>query len=535
MIRNIADFSGPRIVTGEVCIIGAGIAGLLLASRLRSHGMRVVVLESGHNEKPENADALNDVIQLAQVYNGATVGRFRGLGGTSSQWGGQLIPMRPEDMAVRPHLGIPAWPIEPETLMRHLAEIEKLFCLCSGTYEQDFLRDWGSSGFDPFDDPDLSLRFSKVLTFKRRNIATVLADFIRSDIDTEVWLNTTVTEFELSRETGYLKSVTARDVNGRRLRSEAKLFVIAAGAIESTRLLLMLDAANDGRVFEGCNALGGYFHDHISAPLAEFVPTSLHRFSFAFGHYFVGTTMRSTRLELRASAQAHDKVACAYGQVSMDTSSTSAFAMLREFLQSRQLGGIRVDPRLLIKFIRQTPYFAAVGFWRFYHKRLYWSRDATFRLHVAIEQVPFLGNRILLSATRDALGAPMVAIDWRQRETELQTFRSYLRHFVSFWRRNGLENIARLKLFSMPDELDDNMLLSLRAGDVYHPAGSTRMGTNSREAVVDSDLRVFGLPNLWIASTSTFPSLGTANPTLTLMLLTIRLGEHLCKLIGSSA
>ena len=140
-----------------------------------------------------------------------------------------------------------------------------------------------------------------------------------------------------------------------------------------------------------------------------------------------------------------------------------------------------------------------------------------------------MGNRILLSPKRDALGAPMVAIDWRQRETELQTFRSYLRHFASFWRRNGLENMARLKLFSLPDELDESMLLSLRAGDVYHPAGSTRMGTNSREAVVDSDLRVFGLPNLWVASTSTFPSLGTANPTLTLMLLTIRLGDHLCK------
>jgi choline dehydrogenase-like flavoprotein len=529
LIKNLADCSGATNVTGKVCIVGAGIAGLLLASRLRSHGMRVVVLESGQKEKPESADALNAVVQLAHVYSGATLGRFRGLGGTSSQWGGQLIPMRPEDMAARPHVGIPAWPIEPQTLMRYLAEIEELFCLCSGTYEQNFLRDWGNAGFSPLDDPDLSLRFSKVPTFKRRNIAALLADFIDTDIDTEVWLNATVTEFELSREAGYLKSITAKDVNGRTLRAEAQLFVIAAGTIESTRLLLMLDAANDGRVFNGCNALGGYFHDHISAPLAEFVPTAFHRFNDAFGHYFVGTTMRSTRLELTAPAQAHDKVACAYGQVSMDTSSTSPFAMLREFLQSRQLGGTRVDPRLLIKFIRQTPYFAAVGFWRFFHKRLYWSRDATFRLHVAIEQVPFLGNRILLSAKRDALGAPMVAVNWRQCETELQTFRSYLRHFVSFWRRNGLDNIAQLKLFSAPDDLDENTLLNLRAGDVYHPAGSTRMGMNSREAVVDSELRVFGLPNLWVASTSTFPSLGTANPTLTLMMLTLRLGEHLCK------
>jgi choline dehydrogenase-like flavoprotein len=84
-----------------------------------------------------------------------------------------------------------------------------------------------------------------------------------------------------------------------------------------------------------------------------------------------------------------------------------------------------------------------------------------------------------------------------------------------------------LKLFSAPGDLHESTLSRLRAADIYHPAGSTRMGTNGREAVVDSDLRVLTLPNLWVASTSTFPSLGTANPTLTLMLLTLRLGDHL--------
>src|SRR5262249_18846876 len=150
----------------------------------------------------------------------------------------QLVPIRPEDMAARPYIGVPAWPIDPETFMRYLPEIEKLFCVCNGTYEQDFLKDCGRNGLIPCDDPDLRWRFSKVPTFKRRNIAMLLTDLIHNDVDTEVWLTTTVTEFKLSRETGYLKSVTARDVSGRTLQVEAELFVIAAGAIESTRLLL---------------------------------------------------------------------------------------------------------------------------------------------------------------------------------------------------------------------------------------------------------------------------------------------------------
>ena len=93
--------------------------------------MRVVVLESGPKEKPDGVDPLNTVIQLAQVYKGAAAGRFRGLGGTSTQWGGQLIPMRPEDMAARPFVGNPASPVDPETLVRYLPEIEELFCACS--------------------------------------------------------------------------------------------------------------------------------------------------------------------------------------------------------------------------------------------------------------------------------------------------------------------------------------------------------------------------------------------------------------------
>jgi choline dehydrogenase-like flavoprotein len=56
------------------------------------------------------------------------------------------------------------------------------------------------------------------------------------------------------------------------------------------------------------------------------------------------------------------------------------------------------------------------------------------------------------------------------------------------------------------------------------------MGENANDSVVDSNLRSFDVPNLWIASTSTFPSGGGANPTLTLMLFTMRLADHLAKL-----
>ena len=67
--------------------------------------------------------------------------------------------------------------------------------------------------------------------------------------------------------------------------------------------------------------------------------------------------------------------------------------------------------------------------------------------------------------------------------------------------------------------------------DVYHPGGSTRMGSDLRTSVLDSNLKVFGISNLWTASTAAFPSGGGANPTLTLILFVMRLADHLASQI----
>ena len=93
-----------------------------------------------------------------------------------------------------------------------------------------------------------------------------------------------------------------------------------------------------------------------------------------------------------------------------------------------------------------------------------------------------------------------------------------------------MQRLARLSWVSDPDLIGDRVMSENSAGDVYHPAGSTRMGTDGRRAVVDEYLRAFAVENLFVGSTSVFPTLTTANPTLTLMLLTLRLGDHLATL-----
>src|SRR5262245_47143344 len=124
LIKDLAETSGNIQTTAKVCIIGAGIAGLLTGWRLSTKGIPVILLESGPRNATDAVHPLNVVEQLGQNYKGATRGRFRCLGGTSTRWGGQLVPIPRNAMEPRPYIGLPGWPLSPGELLGYLPEVE---------------------------------------------------------------------------------------------------------------------------------------------------------------------------------------------------------------------------------------------------------------------------------------------------------------------------------------------------------------------------------------------------------------------------
>jgi choline dehydrogenase-like flavoprotein len=524
MIRDLTTDPPSQDLNCDVAIIGAGVAGLVLADRLRRGGRRVVILESGGRDQTGDAHPLNEVEQLGAPYRGASEGRFRCLGGTSTRWGGALIPFLAEDLDERAALGLPAWPVDMAAVESHLPEIERLFGLGSGPYDGATLlgRDVGAFGELCADD-DFTVRFAKWPRFERRNLATLFKSSLKHDPELEVWLNATATEFELDEASGRILSVTARSLGGQRLRVLAPHYVICAGAIESTRLLLLIDSLNGGRVFAGCESLGLYFHDHLSAPMASIEatdPTALNRLA---GIRFDQNGMRSLRFELSPSAQQSERTGGGFAHISSAPLKPSGFDALRRFLRSIQRGRPAVGA--LGGAILDAPYLLRAALWRYGRGQLYWPQPARYELHIVAEQLPDRRNRISLSSKLDPFGIPLAAIDWRARPSEVVTFNALTRRFDSFWRRLGLTRIGRLNWFAPPGALALDGLA--HAGDVYHPGGSTRMGSDPRTSVVTADLTVHAIPNLSVLSTSAFPSGTSANPTLTLMLFALRLAYKL--------
>lgn len=516
MLRHLSEADRPLSIEADVVVVGAGIAGLILASKLSKAGVNVVVLESGE-EQPDTRDhPLNEVECVATPYHGATVGRSRGLGGTSTRWGGALLPFPAADLRERPEVGIPQWPVAYDDIMLHLEEVENLFGLTSSPYEAEMPREVTERGGP---DPAFIAREAKWPSFNKRNVATLLRrDFRGYGLD--VWLGATVCGFGLDSHSGRVTAVMARGSGPHQLVVSARRFVLAAGAIESTRLLLLLERAG-GQVI-GRKRLGRPFQDHLSAVLGTIEtddPNTLNHFA---GFRFERGTMRSLRFDLSPSARAAAATSAGFVHIAPNPEGPTGFDGVRDLLRSFQRG--RPDFRAGLKALSDAPYLSKLLTWRYGHHRLYWPRPSIYEVHCVVEQLAHEDNFITLSDRLDPFGQPLALINWQVREADVRSFRCLAHSFDAFWRA-ALTSYGNLNWLTAPGKLALEGISSI--ADIYHPVGTTAMGRNSSEGVVDGNLRVFGIPNLFVAATSTFPSGGTSNPTMMLALFVLRLAEQL--------
>lgn len=506
MIRDLLG-SGQAAIEADLVIIGGGTAGLLVATRLADRGFRTVVLESGGRRQSVDEHPLNMVVQTRSVYSGAAHGRFRCLGGTSTRWGGALIPF------LRADFDVGGWPLSPTDVRDYVTEVEKLFGLSPHSYD-DLELACGSQ---------FIARRAKWPSFTRRNMANLLLPQLADADGPYVWLNATVTRFVMT-ESGRLQHVVAEACDKSTITVRATDFVVAAGCIESTRLLLLADRQNRERLFMPDNVLGRYFHDHLSAMVATIDPTdrvALNRVAgFSFEH---GGSMRNLRFELSDNVRrGRNNIAC-FAHIAFEE--RAGFGALRDVfrrLQRRSAPGLEA----LIELVRALPWLSRALWWRFYEHRLLYPPDSEIQVHIVIEQRQRAENRILLSADRcDIFGQPLAVIDWSIDAEDECNLVKVTDAFAQMWaatdwailgamrRRPTSEAVAELK----------------HGGGIYHPAGTIRMARTPADGVVNSHLTTFRVPNLHVISTAVFPALGGASPTMMLLILALRLCDHLAR------
>jgi choline dehydrogenase-like flavoprotein len=521
MIRDLLK-AGQHVTTVvDIGIVGAGIAGLVLATRLGQAGLRVAVMETGDEGESTAAQALNEIEFTDGCYLGATKGRARRLGGTSVIWGGALLPFFPEDLSARPEIDAAPWPVSFAELDPYLKEVDHLFSLAPGSYET--LEVGRLAGRPPATNVFVP-RYAKWPSFRRRNLATLFRNVLRETPHIEIWLNATVVCGNADRQRGLLKKLIARSPSGHLLEVSAQYFILCAGAIEATRLLLWLDGGGGASgMVAGRTALGKYFFDHLSAPLATIVTDNPYWLNRMAGFIFERSTMRSLRYEITPAARRRFNTGAGFCHIAFKPLQHGGIDRLRQFMRTVQRG--RPNLFELAACSTDVGYFLRALYWRIVYCQLYWPRPVQLDLHVVGEQLPDANNAISLSHSRDHYDVPLVSLAWRIRERDIATMRCLAIEFDRFWRLTGLAAKGALRWHRTPGLIDASALTN--AADIFHPGGTTRMGKCPSVAVVNENLAVYGLPNVYVASTSTFPAGAGANPTLMLILLTMRLADRL--------
>lgn len=515
MLRSLDQAAPAAPLQADVIVVGAGLAGLFLADALAARGLHVLVLESGAETQQTDTHPLNAVEQEGDRYMGAEHGRFRCLGGTSTRWGGALLPYLPEDLEPHPCGWHAGWGLRPKALEDALPAAEAAFDVAPGSYEG--APDGGGADLMPGFLP----RQPKWPGFRNRSTANLFAQRIRQDQRIEIWTDATVTKVDLGHDR--VKGVTAQARSGHHLQARAATVVLAAGAIETTRLLLLLNRAQSEGLFPAGSPLGLGFHDHLSAPIADLADLDRRQIARMFSFRFVRGGMRNLRFELSPAARAEAELPAAFLHVAFTRDPECGFEGLRGLFQAAQR---RQLPQAadLRRIVSDLPWFARAVWWRMVENRVFPPSGSGFELHLVTEQTPDPAHRITLAeGSTDPFGLPRARIAWQVAEADLARFHAVSALAVERWRAGQVG--ANARVVPRPVAEIDATLRS--GGGIYHPAGTTPIGSTAEKGVVDAHLNVHGVPGLRALATSVFPTIGGASPSLALVQLALGMADDI--------
>lgn len=532
--------------SADVTVIGSGPVGLATALRMAGRGLRVMVLESGGEAADARAQSLSEAENLRPDNHYPPVTTVaRRLGGTSNLWGGRALPYDPVDFAQRPWLSpelAAGWPVAHAELMPYVADASAFVAAGQPVYEAPL----------PGATADPAFSFTALERWSNVQRSQVLH---RKELETlpnlAVVLGATVTGFAYAD--GRIAALDLHLEGQGATRLPARQVVLAAGGNESTRLLLCEQARQPGLFGGPDGPLGRYYMAHVNGQIADIVyeNETLHQgMNFhvdANGSYvrrrFVPSeaVQRAERLPNVAFWPVVPPIADVQhrsGPLSAVFLGLSAKPVARHLLaepirikhvgpppypRMRHIGNILRDPLRTLGFVP----------WFLWHNRMARMRLPGFflvnparryGLEFHAEQLPDAESRLWLGEETDRLGMRRLKIDLRFSDADAQGVLRAHDALEQWLIRNRLGRI------------DYRMAREDRAAGVLkeayhgtHQIGTIRMGTDPARAVVDADLKAFGLANLHVASSAVLPSSGQANPTLTTIMLGLRLADHLAE------
>lgn len=473
MRLDTTRFAAGHTERATVCIIGAGPAGLSLAQALVGDGIDVIVAEAGGEWIEDASQELFTGDVVGDPYFDLAGARLRAYGGSSGHWGGICRPLSRGNFIQPPPNNVPGWPIGFEDLTPYEASAAELLeipgnftdtQLGPGIYKLDF-------------------QSSPPVFF-----ADKYADYLSPAAPgIRVALNSALVDLE--SVDGRITAARILSEGTQSWRIEADYFALCAGGIENSRLLRWINEQNSQVLIANHDLIGRYWMEHpYSLPCHGLIENS---------------ALLEASLENRVFFGTHAYTDAVWSGVNFEMGTLrreETFSLIEDLLC--------VAPRLGN---------AMVGAFR---RNLICGMI----LNGHSEQWPYAENRIALSNDVDALGIPKTVLHWRRYMQDRDIVADAVAEMTAAFAEADLGRLlimywARKDDQPLPDDVP-------RTG-AWHHMGGTRMSGSPDHGIVNADLRVHDQDNLYIGGSSVFATGGDANPTFTIVQLSLRLADHL--------
>lgn len=536
MILDASRDALPEDLRADIVIVGSGAAGIALARALIGRGRDVLLLEAGSDAHDGASQDFYRTDSVSPVtHHLGHEFRRRGWGGTTRLWGGRCIPLEPIDFERRDWIPHSGWPIP-------YAEVARFYPAALEVCEAGPDRFDADTRMFPADSADLVLdrieRFSLPTDFGKRYRAELAAA-----TDVRVLTNAAVVAVTTSDDGNVATGVEAV-IGGARRRIHARRVVLAAGGLETTRLLLASNRVRSAGLGNARDLVGRFYQTHLEGNFGLLTLPKDARIGYwqdPHGVYVRHYLQLAPDAQRRA--QAAQLVLRPHYPAIADPSHRNPILSAMYFAKSGLLpeyariiagagGGVpeRVRAGTIAAHVRNivlgAPRIAMFGA-DWLRRRTFAARklpsvvlthpEGRYPINLNAEQLPNPDSRLLLGAAVDAHGVPRLRVDWRLSDVDKATL------------ARGLRTIAAALPAGASLAIDDLDTAVGTVTPISHHMGTARMSDDPATGVVDTDLQLFDTAGVYVCGAAVFPTSGFANPTLTIVALALRLAEHLAR------
>ncbi|MEM8987218.1 MAG: GMC family oxidoreductase [Pseudomonadota bacterium] len=533
MLLDARDFESGTTLDADICVLGAGAAGVTLARELVQGGFQVCVLESGGLEYDDAAQDLYRAEASPEFFPDPQWSRLRYLGGATNHWEGNCSPLSEEDFKVRSWVPNSGWPFERAALDDAYVRAN-VYCEIDA---ESILTIYNAPVTPP--PPELSFKLGLAKTeITKASPPTRFAERWAPDLasakNADLVLNATAHSVALDAGQTRIETVRAQVIGGGAFDVKAKYVCLCLGGIENARMLKIWNAEHGNKLGDQFDAVGRYFMEH---PLGEFafILPSAERAKYNLyapgrsynpnnGIGYMALTEKAQEENaapgLRVPLMPVDKYYASDGISSYHLMTDSLSNGAAPDYMLRHVKNMVLDFDMVLEAVSR----------QVFRRKLFKEADdfTGFGSSMMIEQYPDRQNRITLGEERDALGLRRSVVEWRVPESEKE---GVWRAVEAVGRDFAASRHGRFRLLKERDTRIWGSQLSYG----HHHMGTTRMAKSPETGVVDANAKVFGMENFYVGGSSVFPTGGHVPPTLTLVALAVRLADHLKQKMGAPA